>query len=130
MKDENAYIRVSAAVALEEIGTASVPHLLEVINGENKTVRQLAAQALGNIGPAEAKLAIPILIEALREDNMERESAATALVQIGTTFQNRMDTTAIPDLERALAALQEANFSEAPALRRAVESLKAAANTR
>ncbi len=91
-----------------------------------------AAVALGNIGPEEAKVAIPVVIEALKDENRDvRWYAAIGLEQIATALQERKDTTAIPDLEMALIALRAATSKNThghqavEGLHQAVEALKA-----
>ncbi|MBI2095778.1 MAG: HEAT repeat domain-containing protein, partial [Candidatus Omnitrophica bacterium] len=61
---------------------AAIPPLIAVLDGENPSVRQNAAWALGQIGPA-AHAAIPSLIAVLGDENpFVRENAAWALGQI------------------------------------------------
>ncbi|MBI2094809.1 MAG: HEAT repeat domain-containing protein, partial [Candidatus Omnitrophica bacterium] len=81
------------------IGPAAIPSLIAVLGGENPSVRQSAAWALGQIGPA-AHAAIPSLIAVLGSKNPSvRQSAAWALGQIGPAAQ-----AAIPSLIAALGS--------------------------
>ena len=134
LKDENENVRTSAASALGNIGPDDervIPNLIEALKDEDRQVRWTSAAALGRIGP-DAKAAVPSLIEALKDENENvRTNAAGALGGIGTALQREKDTTAIPDLEMALAALRARNFSEkATRVQRAVEALKAIEKSR
>jgi len=85
-----------ATEVLAGIGEPVVPALVEALKYKNEDVRQLAAEALGKIGP-EAKEAIPALIEALKDKNEQvRQYAAGALYSIG------------PEAKEAIPALIEA----------------------
>ena len=104
----------------------AIEFLIEALKDENENVRAHAAGVLGSIG-TNAKMAAPNLGEALKdEDEVVRTNAAGALGSIGTALQREKDTTAIPDLEMALAALRATNFSkQITRVYQAVEALKA-----
>ena len=103
-----------------------MPNLIDALQDEKEDVRVHAAFALGGIGPT-AKAAVPSLIEVLKDDEaLVRLDAARALGRIATALQDRQDTTAIPDIEMALAALQAGNFKENAAhVHQALNALKA-----
>ena len=82
LADENRALRVSATVALGEVGgKAAVGSLIEALNDEDKEVRAEAANALGKI---RDKRAVAPLV-ALLSDNYYKcaEKAAWALGEIG-----------------------------------------------
>jgi len=85
LKDENRYLRITAAEALVKLGPeakGAVPALSEALRDELAYVRERAAQALKRIGP-EARAAVPALTEALEDANVEvRRAAAAALKKI------------------------------------------------
>src|SRR5262249_49506989 len=60
MLDEDLQVRLDAARALIGVGRPAVPALLAVLKERDRNARKLAAQALGEIGPA-ARSAIPQL---------------------------------------------------------------------
>jgi len=69
-----------------QCGSKSAKPLMQALKdkSEDKEVRSSAAFALGSIG-SEAKAAVPVLIEALKDkDNEVRSSAASALGPIGS----------------------------------------------
>jgi HEAT repeat protein len=66
--DEDAAVRVEAAVALRKIeghGPLAIQTLVEALGNDNELVCWIAADALGELGP-EAREAIPALQQALR----------------------------------------------------------------
>ena len=66
-----------------KVGTEAVPALIAALTDAYVDVRRLAADALGNIGPAAAE-AVPALIAALTEADVDvRRLAADALGNIG-----------------------------------------------
>ncbi len=74
-----------AANALASIGEPSVAPLVELLTDANWCVRTLAADTLGNIGPA-ARAASVALATVLSDDNPRvRRHAAEALGRIGST---------------------------------------------
>ncbi len=83
LKDEDGYVRGSAAGALAEIGSEKVVEgLLSVLNDEYGLVRGNAADALVNIGGEKV---VEGLLSALKdEDSRMRECAAYALGNIGS----------------------------------------------
>ncbi len=145
LKDENWNVRTTVAYALGRIGPdikAAVPHLIEALKDEDRLVRVGVAEALVHIGSDARAEAINSLIEALKDENENvHQLAANDLGRIATVLQNRKATTAIPDLEMALAALEamnvgsnklvkEARAAARPRVRRAVEALKAIEKSR
>lgn len=87
--------RAAAAKVLGEVAYApAVPHLTELVQNADPGTRYLAAMALSKIGD-EAESALPVLLQALREDDMYLRMAITAaLISIGLP--------AVPGLVRAL----------------------------
>ena len=84
LNDESSFIRDTAAQALVEIGPAAVSPLIAALKDENLRVRKAAAIALGHIGP-DAREAVPALIMALEEGDMElRGIAEKSLEKIQT----------------------------------------------
>jgi len=86
------------AAAITHLGenryAPSVPRLTELVRQADPGTRYLAAKALGQIGD-EAESALPVLLEALRADDMFLRAGITgALIQIGYP--------AVPGLTRAL----------------------------
>jgi len=73
----------SAVDFLGEIGSAGVPILLEALKHGDAHVRRGAAEALGHIAP-KAVVAVPALIEALRDASIRRE-ATEALQDLGAS---------------------------------------------
>jgi HEAT repeat protein len=105
--------RVSAAIALGTIGadSATVPAVAlalgMALKDESTTLRQQAAQALGQLGPS-ARAAVPHLVEALQGDNpFVCGYAAHALGEMGKAAQ------------AALPALREKLKDEDPDTRKA-----------
>lgn len=88
LNDEDATDRLQCALLLVgRIGpeaTAAVPVLLEALEDTDKSVRQVAAQALSRIGPA-ARDAMPALKAVSENDRVRkvRKAAASALESIG-----------------------------------------------
>ena len=69
-QDKDAVVRLSAALALGEIGPeakTAVPALTELLKDKDSNVQWAAARALGKIGP-EAKMATPALTELLKDE--------------------------------------------------------------
>lgn len=96
------------AKAIEAIGQASyapaIPHLTELVREADPGTRYMAAVALSRLGD-EAESSVPVLLQALRDDDMYLRMATTgALISIGTP--------AVPGLVRAL-------FDNKAAVRRA-----------
>jgi HEAT repeat protein len=91
--DEDADVRRSAHTALDEIGSAAAPQLIDMLSDHDSDVRRGAAERLGQIGDAEA---VPSLIQVLKDetDDVRREAVA-ALRNIG-------DVRAVPALVEAL----------------------------
>ena len=83
LKDEDSYVRGSAAEALGNIKSdTAVQPLINALKDEDKHVRGHAAEALGNI---KLDTAVQLLINALKdEDSDVRRSAAGALGEICT----------------------------------------------
>lgn len=104
-QSEDVQARADAVVFLGRRRYApSVPRLIELVRQADPGTRYLAAKALGQIGD-EAESAVPILLTALRDDDMFLRAGITgALIRIGRP--------AAPGLTRAL-------FDPNPAVRRA-----------
>jgi HEAT repeat protein len=82
--------------ALVQMGQTAVPALAEALKDKEPGVRQIAAKALGRIGP-KPEAAVPALTEALKDkEGFVRWVAAQALAQIGET--------AVPALIKSLGA--------------------------
>lgn len=85
MHDENPTIRywgATGCLILEKEAVAAINDLKELLKDEHPDVRITAAEALCNLG--ESSLATPILIEALKEENlMVRVHAINSLEIIG-----------------------------------------------
>jgi HEAT repeat protein len=80
---ENSHVRERAAHALAEIGPAAVPALVAAMGDPNWAVREGAARALGDMGSPAAP-ALPALIKALDDENIWVQWwAGSALVRIG-----------------------------------------------
>jgi HEAT repeat protein/AAA+ ATPase superfamily predicted ATPase len=81
LKDENWQVRANTVYALGEIGSpakSAVPDLLKLLEDKDAVVRQRATFALAKIGD------IPLVVEALRNDNESvRQGATYALVEMG-----------------------------------------------
>lgn len=85
VKKSDSGARYSAAKALGFIGSGErvVSALIETLKDNNKSVRIIAADSLGMVGP-KAEKAVPALIQALKDNNKSvRKNAATALGTIG-----------------------------------------------
>ncbi len=69
-------------LAIRRIGAAGVPHLRKALTAGDAPLRETAAEALAEIGPA-ASAAVPQLIDRLADPDMEvRRAIIQALVQI------------------------------------------------
>ncbi|MEN6449155.1 MAG: HEAT repeat domain-containing protein [Thermoguttaceae bacterium] len=81
LREREERTQYAAAMALVRLGKAAIPALLDVLK-ERSAGAWYAADALGKIGP-EARTAVPILTELLRDKNRRiRLSAASALADI------------------------------------------------
>ena len=128
LKDEN--LRFNAAIALGQIGTASIAPLIEALKDHEEDVRKSAASALGQIGP-DAKAARPHLVDVLEDENAAvRASAARALGQIGPiveAFLHLIDALEDPNdhvSESAAHALEQIGPNAKASVSRLVEALK------
>jgi len=75
--------REAALSALRKMGLEAVPALIAALKDSDRKVRESAAKALGDIGPA-AKEAVPALIAALKDgDRFVQSLAAKVLGEIG-----------------------------------------------
>ena len=112
LTDKDVLVRSSAADSLAKVGLegkAAIPALLKSIVDKDYWVRASAAHALVAIDIAAAELAIPALIETLKDINeTERYRATADLGQLGVCAKN-----AIPGLIIALTD-KEWNVSMVP----------------
>jgi len=82
LSDEDADVRRSAAVALVELGKPSIEPVTAAFGDPKR--RAVAAEILGEIGPA-ASATIPMLVKALGDDDpLVRSDAAFAIASIGS----------------------------------------------
>jgi len=81
---EDGGVDIEAVKALRSLGAKAVPALVEVLNGDAKSlVRARAAEALGGMGP-DAKGAVPSLIQAAKQNDLQlRRVALNTLAGIG-----------------------------------------------
>ena len=86
LQDKNESIRVSAAYALGDIGSAAqeaVPSLTQALRDESAWMRRHATEALGLIGQP-VQHTVPALIDLLRDEHYWiRDNAARALARLG-----------------------------------------------
>lgn len=91
-------IELYATSALGSIGsaaTAAIPRLIEALQSPDEDLRGRAAEALGDIGSAEA---VPLLLALLQHADADlRQSAAEALQCLGPVAE-----AAVPNLQKAL----------------------------
>ena len=83
LDDPDADLRVSAALALENMGPAAepaVPALTKAVRDEDVRVRQAVVKALAAIGPA-AKPALPALTRALRRGSWPEAEEAVRRIR-------------------------------------------------
>ncbi len=115
LKDESNYVRWQSASALGKIGPAAakaVPALIEMLrHNSDERARGDAADALGSI---DADTAVPVLAEALKDDNwLALMWAADAVRTIG------------PAAREAAPALRELTRNPNPGIRQiATEALR------
>ena len=82
--DSDGMIRTHATVALSRMGEPAVPALTEALSHQDVGIRWNAVVALNMMGEP-AKLAVPALIKALKDEHKEiRATAAGALAKTGT----------------------------------------------
>jgi HEAT repeat protein len=95
LKDDQKQVAEAAAEALGKIRVSAVRPLADAVKdkGNETAVRRKAIEALGGMG-AEAKSAVPVLTDALKDRDIQVD-AATALGDIG------------PDAKSAVQALTE-----------------------
>ncbi|WP_157943229.1 HEAT repeat domain-containing protein [Nostoc sp. CENA543] len=97
LNGKNKEVRLMAANALKKIGQDPIPVLILALQNSDSQIRQQAAYNLGQLS-TEAKDAIPHLINALKDpDKNVRFKAAYALEEIATLAED-----AIPSLRNAL----------------------------
>lgn len=83
--DSNGMIRTYATVAVSRMGEPAVPALTKALSHQDLGVRWNAVVAL-NTMDEPAKLAVPALIKALKDEHQEiRATAAGALAKTGTS---------------------------------------------
>lgn len=77
LEDKDETVLEPISWALGQIGLAVVPTLIQIVEneGENTNLRKQAAIALGHAGP-EAEEAIPVLIQALEDENRDVRTGA------------------------------------------------------
>jgi HEAT repeat protein len=86
----------AAIQTLKNSGTAALPQLMRALEGEDLSIRTMAAVVLGELG-SKASSSLPQLVLLLKEDNEQLQmAAALAMVRIG------MDS--IPHLVKAISA--------------------------
>jgi HEAT repeat protein len=81
MRDESSTLRAQASVSLARLGPVALPKLVAALRDSKPSVRQLAAEALGEIGSREAVAPLVELIET--DTSGARLEAITALGKIG-----------------------------------------------
>jgi HEAT repeat protein len=94
LKDENIYVRSRAEAALEPIGAEAAPAVIEALKNrhEDKSVRLKLARTLGKLRP-HAPEAVPVLIDALKDDDEEVRAAATeAIGRMGAVAKDAVPT--------------------------------------
>jgi HEAT repeat protein len=92
LKHEDAAVREGAAVALRKNGKEAVPALVEALKHPTEGVRKQAAYVLGEIGP-EAGAAVVPLIETLKDPNVQvRIYAARALWKVDNQGKTAVTT--------------------------------------
>jgi HEAT repeat protein len=96
LKDRNHEVRRLASHALAGIGAGAVPTLCQTLSNTDSDVRIGAAYALG-IMKSNAKEAVPSLVKALEEENVDG-----VRVNIISSLRDINDKRAIPILIRAL----------------------------
>jgi HEAT repeat protein len=110
----------TARDALTKIGPVAVPCLVEVLGRGDDLVRWVAAESLGDIGPA-AKEAIPVLIDAVKRDSAMEADPKSALEVPGAAVSAlaRIGSAAVPALTELLKNGEEVSqrLSAASALR-------------
>ena len=101
----------SAAYALEKIGTAAVPDLIQALNDEDPSLRNTAVEMLARLR-GEAQAAIPQLVQALSdEDPVISSSAAIALGKIAEAAPGSlaaMAKKAVPPLVQMMSSTDPA----------------------
>ena len=94
LKDKDEQICHKARCALVKIGSAAVSALAKMLKDENVKVRRVAVSAIEEIG-SEAKVAVPALIEALKDEDEDAEVrwyAVIALGKIGIAAKDAVDS--------------------------------------
>lgn len=90
LKDSDKQVRIYAASALCTLDTSALPALVELVEGNDTTLRIEAAMILGKMGTMGRRhqAALPALTKALDADDAEvRRAAAYAISQIVVTPQ-------------------------------------------
>lgn len=108
LRDGRKDLKKAAALALGRIGQSAVPSLLGLLktNNEDKVIRVAIFKAFEIMGP-QAKEAVPVLIEALRDrERAVTFAASTALSKIGElAISQLIDSAKNEDQEIRLAAV-------------------------
>jgi HEAT repeat protein len=81
MREESSTLRAQASVSLARLGPVALPKLIALLADSQPSVRQLAAEALGDIGSREAVAPLVQLIET--DPSGARLEAISALGKIG-----------------------------------------------
>ena len=108
LRDESNLLRAQAGAALARLGPAAVSVLVPMLNDTRPSTRQLAAEALGDIGSAEA---VAPLLELIRRDQSgARLEAIEAVGKIGDrsaidTLLPLVKATSVAARKKTVAAL-------------------------
>ena len=74
LKDEDARVRAQAAQALGEVGQSSrliIPAMANLMKDKNELVRRAAVNTLGEVGPDAPTVALPPVVAALKDEDVE-----------------------------------------------------------
>jgi HEAT repeat protein len=110
LRDREWWVRVDAREAIEQIGPAAVDHLLRVLEDEDRFARNMAAEALENMGYVDAA------VWDLTKGGEVRQQALRILTAIrraegvpGLADKiRRVDRSLLPILERSLGLVEVA----------------------
>jgi HEAT repeat protein len=124
-KDSEGFGHYNAFEALQKIGAASIPLLVDLSQGDVPYLRHSAVRTLGHFG----KQAVPYLIQALaNSDSDTRSTAAQALGEIGAdasvaiaSLEHALSDSELDVCARAVEALGRIDKQSVPALIRALK---------